>query len=87
MIRDDDVLKLRVYGPVEIAQHENNTPSLNPGSIPLELGRRECAACKTHRPNSAVILELFQAAAYASRTHTAIIASENKLTDLRSNLG
>ena len=78
MIRDDDVLKLRVYGLVEIAQHKHNTPSLNPGYIPLEFGRRECAARKTHRPNSPVILALFQAAANAARTHTAV-ARKNKL--------
>ncbi len=78
MIRYNDVLKLGVYGAVKKAQHKDDTPGLYPRYVPLKLGRRECAARKTHRPNSPVILALFQAAADAARAHTAV-ARENKL--------
>ena len=78
MIRYNNVLKLRVYGPVEIAQHEHDAPGLYPRYVSLKLGRRECAARKTHGPNSPVILALFQSAADATRTHTAV-ARKNKL--------
>ena len=78
MVRHNDVLKLRVYGPVEKPQHEDDAPCLYPRYVPFKLGRCECAARKAHRPNSPVILALFQAAANAARTHAAV-ARKNKL--------
>ncbi len=72
------MIKLGFYGPVKIAQHKDDTPGLYPRYVPLELGRRECAARKTHRPNSPVILAFFQAATDAARTHAAV-ARKNKL--------
>ncbi len=78
MVRYNDVLELGVYGPVEKPQHKDDAPGLYPRYVPFKLGRRECAARKTHRPNRPVILALFQAAANAARTHTAV-ARKTKL--------
>ncbi len=79
MIRNNDVLKLRVDGPIEIAQHKDNAPGFDTGYIPLELRRRESVASVTHWSNGPIIQALFQTSANTSWTHTTI-TRENKLS-------
>ncbi len=72
MVRDDHVLELWIYRPVEVPQHKHDTPRLDAGDVPLELCGRESAGSVTDGSDVAVVLDLSQAAAYAPRDHAPV---------------
>jgi hypothetical protein len=77
------MLELRRYGPKEVAKHEHDAPRLNAGDIPLELRLGERARRVAHDSDFAIVLNMGQAAAHASRATRAIAFEAKAPVELR----